>query len=301
MDKTLVYPGRSKSSPIDLSLVVHSGSPRWENFFEIIPQVIGRLKSLSINVAPENPQDIALCLSRPAPVLKKLSIFGDCKYDFDNSLLTPALFNGELSSLRKLHLKCVRTKLPWRNMVDLTSFTLTHASRVTIIQLLDFFENAPQLRKVVLRLATLTSGAPNGRFVWLAHLKKMDITDHQPLSGLLDHLSVPVGAKLTTQLFLHGFPIKDHLPRSLGNLGNFPNFTAIQLYSDVFPRLEFSGPNGQVTMISTTPQVGGTNLVLECLSRFDTSTTERLEHRWSKFSSRDTSYRALLPMKAPSP
>ena len=297
MDKTLAYLERSKSSPIDLSLARDVKSPPWESFFETIPQVIERLESLSIEGTPGNLPFIASRLLHPAPILEKLSIRGGCQYTSHNPVLTPALFNGELSSLRKLYLEYVRTQLPWRNMVNLTSFTLARTSQITIEQLLNFFESSPQLRKVALHSATLTSGAQNGRLVSPECLKCMEIIGGEPSSVLLDHLLIPVGARLTTWLDLVDFLVEDHLPRSLSNLRNLSNFTTIKLSSDVFPCLEFSGPNGQVAMIFKTLRVGGTHLVLECLPLFDTSTTERLEHRWSKFTSRDPSYRALLPMK----
>ena len=57
------------------------------------------------------------------------------------------LFDGNLSSLRELRLKCVRTNLPWRNMAGLTSFTLSYTLRgnFPIEHLLDFFGNSSLL------------------------------------------------------------------------------------------------------------------------------------------------------------
>jgi len=48
-------------------------------------------------------------------------------------------------------------------------------------------------------------------------------------------------------------------PRFLGNLKNFPNFTIIQLDPSAndtpYTRMEFSGPNGEVTMILMTSRL----------------------------------------------
>jgi hypothetical protein len=126
-DQAHLYFERSKSLPVNLSLYARDRLPPYHPFFEIIPRAIGRLGSLSIGVMPGDLQAITAHLSRPAPLLEKLSICGDSDYgSHRNPVLMPALFNGDLSSLRKLRLECVRTELPWRNMVN-----LTHSSCVT--------------------------------------------------------------------------------------------------------------------------------------------------------------------------
>jgi hypothetical protein len=81
-----------------------TASPPDHPFFEIIPHAIGRLRSLIHRCNAENLQDITAHLSRPAPLLEKLSICGDPNTTSQhyNPVLTPALFNGDLSSLRKL-------------------------------------------------------------------------------------------------------------------------------------------------------------------------------------------------------
>ena len=124
-DQAHVYLERSKSLPVNLSLYTKDRLPPYHPFFKILPHAIGRLGSLSIGVMPGDLQAIATNLSHPAPLLEKLSICCDSGYDVHrNPVLTPALLNGDLPSLRKLRLECVRTELPWRNMVNLTSFRL---------------------------------------------------------------------------------------------------------------------------------------------------------------------------------
>jgi len=162
-------------------------------------------------------------------------------------------------------------------------------------QLLDFLESAPRLREVDLFVAPI-SGTQNGRLVSLACLKQMTIAHgHPPV--LLDHLLIPIGVKLTTQVKLPGFLIKDHLPRSPDNPKNLPAFTKVQLSSHRHNvRIKFSGPNGQVNMVSKISQVSETRMLFESLTQFDTSKTEQLEIDHCGFPSSEHPYRALLPM-----
>ena len=314
VDKTQIYLDRSKSSPIDLRLKrVESLSPH-DPFFQVVPHAVTRLKSLSIHGTPENLQDIATLLSHPVSILETLAIEVDLECTPQDGLVVETmLFDGDLSSLRELQLKCVHTVLPWRNMVNLTSFTLgyTLLGNFPIRHLLNFFESAPRLRKIQLHSATPTFGAQNGRLVSLAHLERMEILGGGPSSLLLDHLLIPVGAKLTTRVGLDllgpapgGSMFDGHLPRSLSNLRNFSDFTEIHLHiGGFYPRIRFSGPNGQVTMISATPRdtTVTTYRVYESLARFDTSKIERLRiNAGDLWDNRGNCsfFRALYPMRA---
>jgi hypothetical protein len=297
-----IYLERSKPLPINLSLYTDDRLPSYHPFFKIIPRAIGRLGSLSIGVTSGDLQVITAHLSHPAPLLEKLSLCGDSDYDSQHyPVLTPALFNGDLSSLRKLRLECVRTELHWRNMVNLTSFQLvcTLPGEVTLRQLLDFFESTPRLRKVSLYSVTLAPGAQDGRLVPLVCLEAMEFVVGDPASLFLDHLLIPAGARLTTEVYLPSLLIKDHPPRFLDNLRNLPNFTTVDLCgpSDWSPYVQFSGPNGQVKMIMRTAQVDRIHSVLESLNRFDTSRTKQLTIDRGNSPSSDLSCRVLLPMK----
>ena len=278
-EKTRVYLERSKSSPIDLWLDRKGPLSPYDPLHQIIPHAAGRLKSLHIDATSKCLDFIGAHLSRPAPLLKKLSICGD-----HDPVLPPTLFNGNLSSLRKLHLEDIRTELPWRNMVNLTSFILVHTSSISVKHLLDFFESAPRLRQVNLHSTsrTLVSGDRSGRLVPLRCLKKMYAGDCRT-SPLFDHLLIPVGTSLT--MGVEGFP-----PRFIDNLKNLSNFTSITLG---YGRMRFSGPNGEVEMI---PHVYMSYSALESLTHFDTSGTKQLEIKSSPFSTSDSSYRALLHM-----
>jgi len=309
VDKTRVYFERSKSSPIINSSLDRGARILPDDpFLEIIPRVFHRLNSLSIQGTPRNLQDITTHLSSPAPRLEYLSI--DCGHKSEpahNPVLTNLLFNGDLSSLRTLHLRCVRTELHWRNMSNLTSFKLgwTLPGEVSVKQLVDFFEGAPRLRRIELTSATPTSAAENCRSVPLARLKRMNIYESGPSSLLLDHLLIPVGAKLAIHADFDRSPIEDYLPRSLDNLRNLSNFTEILLHPKVHrPFMRFSGPNGKVNIVPQISQISQispfdtTCWLLEALARFDTSMTERLEIVRGDIPFMDFLYRALLPMEA---
>ena len=253
---------------------------------------------MSIKGPLDDLEEISARLSRPAPLLEKLSICAHSHVEPHlRPVLTPTLFNGDLSSLRSLRLQAIRTKLPWRNMVNLTSLDMYDTSQdgVCIRELLDFFESAPRLRKVSLRSAMPTSAAQNGRLVSLPCLERMGISGGGPATLLLDHLLIPVGAYLVVEVDL---PIKNHPPRFLDNLRNFPNFTDIHLRTNGYDtHMQFSGPNGQVWMIPRSPRADRTCLVLESLDQFDTSKVERLRIDCGDSPSSDLPYRALLPME----
>ena len=295
-EKTRVYFERSKTLPINLSLDLSKGILPCDPFLQIIPHATGRLRSLSVEGWSENVEAVTSHLSHPAPLLEHLSIRSNppCtpgRYP----TLPPSFLNEDLSSLRMLHLNFVRAELPCRNMVNLTSFTLSHTpERISVGQLLDFFENAPHLETIELCFAIPTTGAQNGRVVSLECLKSMHITDNYPPSVLLDHLSIPVGAKLEIRKELLSSLIGEHLPRSLDNLKNFSNFTAIRLQDT---DMEFSGPNGQVKIALWASRADSTELALESLAEFDTSKTERLEIEDADLPMGGPLYQALLPMK----
>ena len=130
-DKTRVYLERSKSSPINVSLIRTHDLYYRDPFLQILPHAIGRLRSLFISATPRSLPDLTSQLSLPAPLLEDLKIDGGCRHSPHwNPVLTPTLFNGNLSSLRELHLQSVRTKLPWRGMASLTTFVLVSTCRV---------------------------------------------------------------------------------------------------------------------------------------------------------------------------
>jgi hypothetical protein len=297
-EKTEVYLKRSKSSPIDLA-VHYSGQGLfpYDSLFRVIPHALGRLRSLHFNVSLiERLDDITARLSHPAPLLEALSM------ETAWSVLPPTLFAGDLSSLCKLQLRTTITDLPWRNMVNLLSFDMgrmhnNQSAKISVNQLLDFLESAPRLSKINLCYATdPTSCGQDGRLVSLANLREMEIDDEGPCSSLLDHLLIPVGARLRTNT--RSTRAEDHFPRSLGNLNNLPNFTKIILtFWELVLRMEFTGPNGEVDVVSDPPQPSDPLWILDCLALLDTSNTEQLKVVGNNLPSASAIYQALSPMR----
>jgi len=301
MDKTRVYLERSKSSPINLWIGRENDLSPHDSLLQVIPHATSRLKSLTVFTTPERIDHITTHLSHPASHIEHLSIY--CGSGFEPTsqpMLKTALFNGDLSSLRTLYLMRVRTELPWKNMVNLTSFTLGHTplGEVSIERLLDFLDSAPRLEIVKLESATPTSGAQNGRLVSLERLKWMSILGDRPCSSLLlDHLLIPVGAKLSMLTNSFGGGFEGHLPKSLDNLRNLSDFTNITLdFNGTRSDVRFTGPNGQVTLTCVFSPINTTSLAFECLAQIDTSKTEWLEINRGNPPSRDPPYRALLRM-----
>ena len=302
--KAKVYLKRSNSSPINLLLCGDNRPPLDDPFpgdpsLRIISQAIGRLKSLTTSGTPGYIQDVTTHIFHPAPLLEYLSMtsrHGEGPHR--DPLLISTHFDGDLSSLRTLRLECVRTELPWRNMVNLTSLRLVRTSPVSVRRTLDFFENAPHLREVELWSVTQIPSAENGRLVSLACLKRMDITGGGSSSPLLDHVLIPAGACLTASVDLPAPSITHRTSRFLDDLKNLPGFTTIQLYGDeAYPRMKFGGPGGEVTLIVITPHDNEACFILESLAHFDTSKTERLTIDINDTSSRDLLHQTLLPMK----
>ena len=294
-DKTRVYLERSNPSPINLSLRREDDLTSRDTFFPITPQAITRLKSLSVQGTLWNLQDITAHLAHPAPLLEDMSIIGSLELEPEEMpVLTPALFNGDLTSLRELCLQHVRTELPWRNMDNLMSLSLANTSPASVRQLLDFFESAPHLREVDLSFETPIPDAQTGRLVLLARLESMSICGLS--SVLLDHLLIRVGTCLDMEVDLPTPPIGDHPPRFIDNLRNLPNSTTIYLCQHRSrSHMDFSGPNGEVNMLIF--QSHETFSLLESLTQFDTSKTKNLELVSTHHLSSATPYQALLPMK----
>ena len=160
-------------------------------------------------------------------------------------------------------------------MVNFTSFVLacTPPGEISTGQLLNFLESAPRLRNFELYSTSLASSDNSGRLISLAHLKNLTIHGNQPTYLLLDHLLVPEGAVLATELKFIRFPLDDDLLRFLDNLRNLSNFTQLRLcFKRSDSNVQFTGPNGKVWMSSLSPRGDTTSSVLESLTRFDDQT-----------------------------
>jgi len=292
-DKTLTYLERSKSSPINLSLCRDDDlPPPHDSFLQIVPHVVGRLKSLTVWGTQENLQDITARLSHPTPLLEKISISASGYLSEDHPVLAPAFFGKDLTSLRELSLWHIWAEVPWRRMVNLVLLKLTYTLPISTRRLLDFFESTPHLRIVNLSISTPVEDAQNGRLVSPACLERM-VVYFDPLSALLDHLLIPVGVVLIVHMDLESLPDEDP-PTFLGNLRNLRCFNKILLYPDEEdPSIHLEGPNGDFCMIPTSSLDHWTCPMLKCLVHFDVSKAERLEISYGHTPS-SGSFRAVL-------
>lgn len=168
---------------------------------------------------------------------------------------------------------------------------------ISITRLLDFLESAPHLEEVELRCVSPPAGQ-NERVVSLACLKELVVYDDRPISLLVGHLLIPVGATLRTEVESDSW-INDHLPRSLNNLRNISNFTQLRISAGASDwDIECVGPNGRVSLTSLQSLADPIRMVLEFLDRFDASTVEALKITGYDRLPHGLAYLLLLPMKS---
>ena len=290
---------RSKSSPINVRLERHVDLRHNDPFFRVIPHAIGRLKTLTIYAGtPRVVQDIAVELPYLPPHLENLAIcLAGTNPSHYSPVITTALFGGGLSSLRKLSLSFARPESPWRNVANLTSFTLkyTMPGDSSVGDLLDFFESAPRLREIKLESATPITGAQRGRIVSLACLERLVIIGGGPPSLLLDHLLIPTGAKFTFQ----GDP-RDTipLPVSFDCPRDSTAFSILLHIWKFYPSIPLGGFKWEISTVPATPPSTAVCKVLESLAQFDPLKVERLRITGGDLMLRGGSdiHRVLLPM-----
>jgi len=176
-------------------------------------------------------------------------------------------------------------------MINLTSFTLkyTTSGDSSVWPFLDFFESAPNLRKILLHFATPTFDTHTGRLVSLEHLRRMDIIGGNP-SPLLNHLLVPVSAELAGPF---------HPPTSCGCLWQLSGFTIHVGVREICPTIRFGGPDGHITVVSANPQPNTTCRVFESLAQVNPSNIEQLTLTGGDLMERDgcIGYWVLFCMK----
>ena len=251
VDKTRTYIQRSKSSPLKLYLERDEDSTYLDDAFSLVTPHIHRIKSLTI-YADALP-DALRYFNHCAPLLEELGI------DLTSPrapVLDSALFRGDLSSLRRLELSGVITHLPWKNLANLTTLILKscHPGHDFVTRLLDFFENAPLLRKIVLEDSIpKSSNAPSGRIVLLPHLAILDITAKPAHSVLLNHLRIPTGAILILEFSFSGerSPLQDYLPETFVNLRNLSHVTMVNLnFAAAKKFVQLGGPSGWLRILA---------------------------------------------------
>ena len=252
-DKTRVYIERSKSSPLEISLIDHWDTPYRGDVFLLVVPHISRVRSLSIDAMEDLLKDLTQHLSSPAPLLRELTINLGCD---PVPVLNNALFNGDLLSLRSLHLGGVIPDLPWKNLSKLTTFQLSRVPEGTIpvTQLLDFFEHAHHLRDITLHDSIPTSSnAPPERVAPPPCLRILTILADSAHSTLLDHLSIPAGATVALDFTFNNntrSPLSDFLPKKPGNLENILHITSVNLSLGTLDKyVRLNGPSGGLYLL----------------------------------------------------
>ena len=302
-DKTHAYIKRSRSLPLKVSLIESGRITYHDDALLAATSHIDRLSSLVVYKDSRGLKDLLGRFPFPAPLLKELKIVLNEVFGPD-AAIPGEKFPEDLTPLRKLSLSGVVTHLPWRNLSNLTEFEI-YCSPMTvdspsIVQLLDFLENAPLLRKIVLCNSIPSHvDVPPNRVVPLHNLERLTINGLPAHSTLFDHLSIPTGASLDLRF---SFPAPT--PRTpvclANNLGNHYHITTINLLlnTSFWMDMRLSGPSGELRMSGC--QLGKTSLVFLSLCKLDLSKTQMLSVTGSSPSRYDeieeSSVLQLLPL-----
>jgi hypothetical protein len=246
VDQTRVYLERSKMSPLDIRLGGVEDTQFLNDAFLLTFPHRDRLKGLFITAFSSNLVElIKHCFHCRAPLLEKLGIHSippGCP------TIQAAIFDRDLSSLRELRLYGALIDSPLKSLSNLTTFDFRYVwpSKISVTWLLDFFEQAPTLRKIIFCAAFPdTSDAPQGRIVSLPHLKLCYISAWPVHSILLNHLLIPPGALLILEFDDQGkSPISAHFPTTSNNLGNLSHITSINIRCKPNIALRLEGSNG---------------------------------------------------------
>ncbi|KAF9780876.1 hypothetical protein BJ322DRAFT_1082184 [Thelephora terrestris] len=205
--------------------------------------------------------------------------------------LPDQLFDGDLSSLRELHLSGVLISLPRKNMPNLTTLNLCSIpdDRFLLTRLLNLFEFVPHIRHVrLLNSIPSSSDVPANRMLTLPHLKKFEITAQPAHSILLNHLFIPAGASLILECSYTGdeSPIPSYLPTLSTGLLNLSNITTINLCFGPERRfLQLYGPSGELRFLGNwirgrNQSEVGTSSFLRSMGQFNISRSRCLAVQW---------------------
>lgn len=308
VEQTRVYLERSKNSPLEICLVEEEDTTFPNDAFLLAVPHLDRVKSLTLSGSSDGLLEVAKNFDFPALLLEKLNLTFTHP---ENPIIEVTLPNGNIS-LRELRLSGVAANLTWGNMSKLKTFDLRRVpcDKMSVTQLLNFFERAPLLRKIRLGNAfPITSDAPPGRVVSLPHLEYFTIIAQPTHTILLNHLSIPAGARLSQNFNLDDdkSPIPIYLPKTFENLKHVSHLTSINLSfkSGMYMRLE--GPSGTHYMFgnwdgANPSQSSLDRRVLRSLTQFRILAVERFHIEQCTASSsakieKSPIYLTLLPMK----
>ena len=134
-------------------------------------------------------------------------------------------------------------------MSNLWRFELCNvpADKISLTQLLDFFEGAPLLRDILIEEAFPdSSDVASGRTVALPSLAELMITIHPLHIIVLNHLLTPTGAVINQGFnFINAkSPIHSLFPKDFKNLKHLSNITSMNLNLSRGVYLALEGPSG---------------------------------------------------------
>jgi len=314
VSKTNAYVKRSRSLPLEAIIKKTEDKSSLKDAFLPVAPHIARFKSLTICGTSDLLQSFTEHLTLAAPLLKELVIDFTCN---PAPILNDVLFNKDLSSLRVLSLGGVITRLPWKNLWNLTTFKLRcmPGNEITVTQLLNFLESASHLKDITLHDSIPTSSnASSTRVVPLPHLQNLTIQADRAHSILLNHLCIPARASLVLDFRFGGdkSPLPDHLPKTVKNLENIFRVTTVNLCFDAREKLvQLIGPSGRLYMhghweddVKIAPPLSLDRRILQSLDYFPLHITQRLAITgYAKYESlgpigikRSTPYQILLRM-----
>ena len=313
-DKTRVYVERSRSLPLEIFLRKSKDTSYCDDALVVAVPHIGRLGSLTICVFSDTLSDLLSHFPFPAPLLTELKIVLDPENPDPDPIIPDTLFPGHLSPLRKLSLSGVFTRLPWRNLSNLTMFEFRYIPQTVdplfVAQLLDFFESTPLLNRISLHDSIpISFSVPPGRVVPLLHLEELIVHSLPSHSTFLGHLSIPAASLVDLNLIF--YTDSAPIPACLANnFSNLYQITTIHLFLNGLPykRMRLMGPNGELHIFGSWANGNRSPSVAEhrffrSLRKFDLSKTQKLAvEKYSSSPGREIEkspiFQTLLLMKS---
>jgi len=292
-EKTRVYIERSRSQPLDISLM-QSETISYCNYALLMTiPYINRLSSVTICAPKDTLSSLFDHFPFSALSLKELNVEHPYLH-IRGPIIPSTIFPDRISPLRKLSLYCTATDLPWRNLSNLTVFELTRGRErlysPSVGQLLDFFESTPLLRKVALLDGSIPdySTVPPGPAIPLLNLEKLTIDPLPAHSTFFDRLSIPKSASLDLRFsFSYDSP---PIPVCLTNFSSLYIATINLSVGEVLQmRMRLNRPGGVLCMRNV-QQARGTSSLSQSLGKFDFSETRRLSVTANRSSSYDQTH-----------
>ena len=182
---------RSKKLPLDIHHYLED-LDRVEPFISTTIHNLPRLGRLDIDSCLPRLGRLLEYFSAPTPELEHLKITNDPNITDKDMKLPNTIFGGRLPKLTVLELGYLRTDLRSFNFPSLTWFSFMTGTKISIQDLMSFFERCPLLEFIQICLEyTAQQPIPPRERVRLGALKGLRFDQTACTSGLLDHLVLP--------------------------------------------------------------------------------------------------------------